>query len=285
MRSCHWLTIALALPLFGQDQPAARPVNFYSLEKEAALGAHLAGEVSQRTKSLDSPAVLVYVNRLGQRLAARFPPPAITFTFAVITGNSAGATHEPISLPGGYIFVPAPLFLAAQDEAEFAGMLAHAMAHVAARHYTREATRGGRITSPVVPLIFMGGWEGFGMNQGQNLAIPAGFLKFQRQTELEADRLAARAMSEAGFDPAALARYIGRVQPSEDRLRTPSLSLLPGRDERVAALSQAIQDLPSAVYSAGDDFQPIQDAVSRHIPAPPPPPTLRRSGGGQPRLR
>src|SRR5206468_770429 len=82
---------------------------------------------------LDNPEVQAYVEGIGRNLAAHLPDTSLTFTFAVLSDNHGGPTHEPISLPGGYIFVSSSLILAAQDEAEFAGMLAHAMIHVAAR--------------------------------------------------------------------------------------------------------------------------------------------------------
>jgi predicted Zn-dependent protease len=91
---------------------------------------------------LDNAAALDFVKRLGARLAAQLPEPRFDYTFAVTASDQSNVLHEPLSLPGGYIFVPTSLFLTVQDEAEFAGMLAHAMAHVANRDGTRAATRG-----------------------------------------------------------------------------------------------------------------------------------------------
>src|SRR4051794_1993768 len=100
-------------------------------EREAALGAHLAKEIGDRTKPLDSEAALHFVERLGARLAAQFPGLPWAVKFGVVTGEQTSRTHEPVALPGGYVFVPAELLPAAESEAEFAGMLAHAIAHVA----------------------------------------------------------------------------------------------------------------------------------------------------------
>jgi predicted Zn-dependent protease len=277
-----WITVfALPLPLLllAQDRPAGQAVNFYSLEKEAALGRQLAAEATRNTKPLDSAAVRDYVNQLGQGLAAKFSGPAFTYTFAVIASGADNTTHEPLALPGGYIFVPASLFLAAQDEAEFAGMLAHSIAHIARRHYTRQATRGQLANMSTVPLIYTGGWAGQAMNQNQNqnFSIPLGLLRFHRENELEADRLAADSMAAAGFDPAALARYIGRVQP-EDGSRSWVFSPLPARDQRLGRLEDAVRALPAQAYTAGDAFQVVRDEVRRLLPAPAltRPPTLRR---------
>jgi predicted Zn-dependent protease len=237
MRSSIWWIAVFTLPLLAQDRPA----NFYNLEKEAALGRQLAAETARHSKPLDSAAARGYVNELGQRLASKIPGPSITYTFAVVASGADNTTHEPLALPGGYIFVPARLFLAARDEAEFAGMLAHSMAHIAARHDTRQATRGQLVNMST--------------NQNQGAAIPVGLQRFRRETELEADRLAAEAMAAAGFDPTALARYVGRVQ-NED----------------------AVRAMPGQVYAAGDGFQAVREEVRRLMPEPVErkPPTLRR---------
>jgi len=241
-----WWIAVFALPLIAQD--------FYSLEKEAALGRQLAAEAARNTQPLDSAAAGDYVNELGQRLAVKLAGPAFDYTFAVAAGGADNSTHEPLALPGGYIFVPATLFLAAQDEAEFAGMLAHSIAHIAAWHFTRQATRGQFANMST-------------MNQNQSAALPLGFLRFQRQNELEADRLAVNSLAGAGFDPAALARYIGRVQPEDG-----------GRDQRVAALEDAVQAMPAQAYAAGEAFRGVQEEVRRLMPAPAAKrtPTLRR---------
>lgn len=258
------------LALSAQDQPIGRGVNFYGKEKEAALGAQLAGEVRQKTTALDSAAAHDYLARLGARLIAQIPDTGFAFTFTVAADGADISTHEPLALPGGYIFVPGSLFFAAQDEAEFAGMLAHSIAHVAARHGTRQATRGEIVSIASVPLIFMGGWTGFAMQQGAATAVPLGFLRFQRTLELEADRLAIGMMAGAGCDPDALVRYIGRVQPPPDQTTSKLFSPLPERDERVAAMRQAIQELPPRAYSPGKEFPPIQDEVRRLTPNPAP---------------
>ncbi|HXB67954.1 MAG TPA: M48 family metalloprotease [Candidatus Acidoferrales bacterium] len=282
MRSGAWWIAVFALPLLAQDRPTGQGVNFYSLEKEAALGRQLAADATRNTKPLDSAAVRDYVNQLGAGLAAKFSGPAFTYTFAVISRGADNATHEPLSLPGGYIFVPASLFLAAQDEAEFAGMLAHSIAHIARRHYTRQATRGQLVNMSLgnmstAPLIYMGGPAGQAMDQNQNLSIPLGLLRLHRENELEADRLAADSMAAAGFDPAALALYIGRVQP-EDGSRSWVFSPLPTRDQRLGRLEDAVRALPAQAYAAGVAFQVVRDEVRRLLPTPAltRPPTLRR---------
>jgi predicted Zn-dependent protease len=201
--------------------------HFYAAEKEGALGAQMASQVRRQTTPLGLLSVDRYVQTLGQQLAAQMPNAPETWTFSVIKDNQGGSTHEPLSLPGGYIFIRAPLILTAKNEAELAGMLAHAMAHVAGRHATRQAMDGELNQLAIIPLIFIGGGIDFGddgfSGYNQIALLPVAALKTQRQCELEADQAAAKTMAAAGFDPNALLSYIERVQPP----RANELSPLP----------------------------------------------------------
>jgi len=252
--------------LNAQGQPTGRGVNFYSLEKEAALGAQLAGEVHRKTAAIASAAVHDYVARLGARLIAQIPETGFTFIFTVVAEDMDSGIHEPLALPGGYIFVPASLFLAARNEAEFAGMLAHSIAHVAARHSTRLATRTDLAKIASEQVASTGGRTGDAVKQGAGLAVPLGFLQVQRTFELEADSLAIRMMAGAGCDPDALVRYIGRVQAPPDATGSKVFSPLPDRDQRITAMQHAIGNLPARAYSSGEEFPPIQDEVRRLVP-------------------
>jgi predicted Zn-dependent protease len=246
------------LAMSAQEQSIGRGVNFYSIEKEAALGAEMAQDVRRSTTAIDSAKVQDYVERLGRQLAAQLPDTGSAFTFSVVADDLSGPTHEPPALPGGYIFVPAGLILAARDEAEFAGMLAHAMAHVAARHGTRQATRATIMGMADIPVIYMGGWSG----RGGEPSIPLGLLAFQRAFESEADRLAVITMARAGYDPEALVGYIRRVQPVESD-RQDAFSPLPSRAARVASMEQTIRELPSRTYTASGGISILQEEV-RH---------------------
>jgi hypothetical protein len=193
MRSVRCLAILALGVAQGQQYQPGQGVNFYSKDKEIALGQRLAQEVRQRTTRLDSAAVNDYVKRVGANLAAQFPG-EWNFTFETVQQQQGGATDEPVALPGGPIFVSADLIVTAQSEAEFAGMLAHAMAHVVARHYTRQATKEdlGAIQTASLPVSAPG------------TAIRMGMLAFRRAMESEADYLAIKAMAAAGYDPARL---------------------------------------------------------------------------------
>ena len=188
-----------------------RGVNFYSIEKEQALGAQLAAEYRRQIRAFDAPSVNAYLDELGQRLAAQAPATGFTFTFELVDDDQTWI-HEAAAFPGGPVFVPASLILAVSSEDELAAMLAHAIAHIATRQETRQMTRVQIVNQSAIPLINMGGWNGYAIRQGASLAVPIGFLAFQRKHELESDQLAVRFLSSAGYDPQALARLLGGGQ-------------------------------------------------------------------------
>src|SRR5579871_5994688 len=130
-------------------------VNFYSIEKEIALGKQLAQEVERQAKIVDDPVIAEYVNRIGQNLV-RNSDAKVPFTIKVIDSEEINA----FALPGGFFFVNTGVLVNADNEAEMAGVMAHEIGHVAARHGTRQATRGQLVQYGSLPLIFLGGWTG-----------------------------------------------------------------------------------------------------------------------------
>src|ERR1051325_10905081 len=165
------LALVLAVPAtFAKDKKndpeeignrdVGKGVNFYSLEKEIALGKQLAQEVERQAKIVDDPVIAEYVNRVGQNLV-RNSDAKVPFTIKVVDSEEVNA----FALPGGFFFVNSGLILKADTEAELAGVMAHEIAHVAARHGTRQATRGQVMNLATIPLIFMGGWAGYGARQ------------------------------------------------------------------------------------------------------------------------
>ena len=266
-----------------QERTVGEGVNLYSIQKEAALGAQMAEEVRQSTTPVHSAAVREYVERIGLRLAAQFPDAAFQYSFSVIADAAGGQIHEPLSLPGGYIFVPAGLILTAQNDAEFAGMLAHAMAHVAARHGTRQASRSDIAVFLHLPLVFMGGWTGT-RPAGNEGAAPLSFLKLQRGYEIEADVLAIKSMAAAGYAPEALLRYIDRTQ-TESTTTPKVFSVLPQRDARMSGLKETIQGLSPETYTLTNEISAIQAEVPRVPPDREPRRPLLKRQDGEPRGR
>src|SRR5919109_2502399 len=149
------------------NRDVGKGVNFYSLEKEIALGKQLAQEVERQAKIIDDPIIAEYVNRVGQNLV-RNSDAKVPFTIKVLDSEEVNA----FALPGGFFFVNTGLILKAESEAELAGVMAHEIAHVAARHGTRQATRGQVVNLASIPLIFMGGWTGYAIRQAASIAIP-----------------------------------------------------------------------------------------------------------------
>jgi predicted Zn-dependent protease len=196
------------------DRNVSGKVNFYSLEKEIALGKMLAQQVERQSKVINDPIVSEYVNRIGQNLV-RNSDAKVPFTIKVIEDPTINA----FALPGGFFFVQSGLILHADTEAELAGVMAHEIAHVAARHGTRQATRGEIAQLATIPLIFMGGAAAYGIYEASGLLVPMGFLKFQRGFEAEADYLGVQYMYKAGYDPTAFVDFFERFRLSKNASR------------------------------------------------------------------
>ena len=196
------------------NRNVGKGVNFYSLEKEIALGKALAQEVERSAKLVDDPVVVEYVNRIGQNLV-RNSDAQVPFTIKVIDSDEINA----FALPGGFFYVNSGLVLRADEEAELAGVMAHEISHVTARHGTRQATKAELTQLALIPaLIFLpGGWAGYGIYQGLNFAIPLSFLKFSRDAEREADSLGMQYMYNAGYDPNAYVSFFEKIQGEERR--------------------------------------------------------------------
>jgi predicted Zn-dependent protease len=253
-----------ALLVSAQEREVGTGVNFYSIEKETALGKQLAGEFRLRTRPIENRSVLAYVDAIGQRLAKEMGGLPFPYSFELVA-DDATLMHEAASFPGGAVFVPGALILAARDEDEFAGMLARAVAHIASRHATKQATRAELVDIARTPVAYAGGWTGYALQQGADLAIPLGMLAMWRGMELEADRLAARKMAAAGWDPAALARYIERAQPADELTKPKTWQALPLRSARLTAIQAAIADLPAQAYGPHEKFAAIQEEVRRYM--------------------
>jgi predicted Zn-dependent protease len=225
------------------NRDVGKGVNFYSLEKEIALGKQLAQEVERQAKVIDDPVIAEYVSRVGQNLV-RNSDAKVPFTIKVLDTEEVNA----FALPGGFFFVNSGLILKAESESELAGVMSHEIAHVAARHGTRQATRGeiAQIGMIIASIAIPYGWTGYAIRQGAGLAIPLGFLQFSQAMEREADYLGLQYMYKAGYDPTAFVDFFEKIQTLEKR-KPGSLSKVfathPMTDNRIKAAQDEIQKI------------------------------------------
>jgi predicted Zn-dependent protease len=265
-------------------------VNFYSLEKEIALGKQLAQAVERQAKIVDDPIIAEYINRIGQNLV-RNSDAKVPFTIKVLDTEEVNA----FALPGGFFFVNSGLILKADTEAELAGVMGHEIAHVAARHGTRNATKGqlAQIGMIAASIAIPYGWTGYAIRQGMGLAIPMGFLTFSRANEREADHLGLQYMYKAGYDPVAFVDFFEKIETLEKK-KPGSIAKVfathPMMDDRIKAAQDEIQrDLkPKPEYvvttSEFNDVKARLATLHNHrkidTNSDPTRPTLRRVPGG-----
>jgi predicted Zn-dependent protease len=186
--------------------------NWYSVEKQVAMGRSFAQQVEAQVKMVNDPVVTEYINRVGQNLV-RNSDAQVPFTIKVIDSDVVNA----MALPGGFFYVNSGLILAADEEAEVAGVMAHEIAHVAACHAAREQTRASLLQMASIPFIFVGGGIGYAGYEAAGMAGMFGILKFSRGFEAEADYLGIEYMYRAGYDPSAFVSFFEKVQAMEKK--------------------------------------------------------------------
>jgi len=196
------------------NRNVGKGLDFYSLEHEIAIGKQLAQEVDRQAKFIDDPVVTEYVNRVGQNIV-RNSDAQVPFTIKVIDSDVVNA----FALPGGFFYVNSGLILHADEESELAGVMAHEIAHVCARHGTKQATKGQITQLAMIPaMIFIPyTWTGYAIYQGMNFMIPLTFLKFTRDEEREADFLGLQYMYKAGYDPNSFVAFFEKIEALEKK--------------------------------------------------------------------
>lgn len=186
--------------------------NWYSLDKQIAMGKQFAQQVESTAKLIQDPVITEYVNRVGQNIV-RNSDSRVPFIIKVIDDDSINA----FALPGGFFYVNSGLILAADNEAELAGVMAHEIAHVAACHAARQQTRGQLANLASIPLIFVGGGIGYAAYQAAGFAVPLTFMKFSRNFEADADHLGLEYMYKSGYDPQEFVSFFEKVQAQEKK--------------------------------------------------------------------
>lgn len=186
--------------------------NWYSTDTEIKMGKGYSMDIEKSTRFITDPVITEYVNRVGQNIVKNSDC-KVPFTIKVIDSDEINA----MALPGGFFYVNSGLILNADEEAELAGVMAHETAHVCAHHAVREQTRMNYAQLSTIPLMFVGGWTGYGIYEAMQFAVPMTFLKFSRDFEAQADFLGIQYMYRAGYDPQAFISFFEKVQALEKR--------------------------------------------------------------------
>jgi predicted Zn-dependent protease len=260
--------------------------NWYSIEKEIRMGKEFAQQIEQSVKLVQDPVVNEYVNRIGQNLV-RNSDAKVPFTIKVIDSDEINA----FALPGGFFYVNSGLILAADEEAELAGVMAHEIAHVAARHAMRQQTRGNWANFATLPLIFVGGGIGYAARSAAQIGLPLTFMSFSRGFEAEADYLGMEYSYATGYDPQASISFFEKIQAQEKKkpgtlakafashpqtpdriaqLQKEIATVLPPKDQYMVSTSE-FDDVKSRL-AALENRRKVKDAKDDGKP------TLRRTG-------
>ena len=237
--------------------------NWYSLATEIRMGKQYAQMIDSTVKLIQDPVITEYVNRVGQNIV-RNSDAQVPFTIKVIDASEVNA----FALPGGFFYVNSGLLLAADEEAELAGVMAHEVAHVAARHAVRQMTRFNLANIASIPLIFVGGGLGYAAWSAAGIAVPVTFMKFSRGFEEEADYLGLQYMYKAGYDPQSFMSFFEKIQAKE-KIKPGTLSKIfashPPIESRIAKTQKQIDTkLPAAAQYivTSSEFDEVRTRVA-----------------------
>jgi predicted Zn-dependent protease len=255
------------------------------------VGKQYAQMIEQSVKLVQDPIVNEYVNRIGQNLV-RNSDAKVPFTIKVIDSDEINA----FALPGGFFYVNSGLILAADEEAELAGVMAHEIAHVAARHAMRQQTRGNLANIASIPLIFLGGGIGYAARSVAQIGLPLTFMSFSRGFEAEADYLGMQYSYATGYDPQASISFFEKIQAQEKKkpgtlakafashpqtpdritqLQKEIATVLPAKDQYMVSTSE-FDDVKSRL-AALENRRKVKDVKDDSKP------TLRRTAGDKPK--
>jgi predicted Zn-dependent protease len=185
--------------------------NFVSMDKEIALGNEIAGEFEQTARMVEDPVINDYVDRIGQNIV-KHSDAKVPFHIKVVDTDEVNA----FAFPGGYFYVNKGLLLAARNEAELAGVMAHEISHVTARHATARMSKGQYLQLAAIPAMFVGGyWAQMGIQNALGLGINLELMGITRESEREADQLGIQYLWNAGYDPNAFVSFFEKMQQDE----------------------------------------------------------------------
>jgi len=270
--------------------------DWYSIDTDIKVGKQYAMMVEASARLIQDPVITEYVNRVGQNLV-RNSDAKVPFTIKVIDSDEINA----FALPGGFFYVNSGLILAADNEAELAGVMAHEISHVILRHATREMTRAGYVNLATIPLIFViNSWGLYeAVNMGMSLALPVTFMKFSRDFEAQADYFGLQYMYKAGYDPQAFIDFFEKIKALEKEKPgklAKAFASHPPTPERILKSQEEIREIlpPRPEYIVDtSEFDQVKARLAafengkKAIPTNPDKPTLRKTqtadkGNGQP---
>ena len=235
-----------------------------STEKEVRMGREAAAEVDRQAKFVDDPLITEYVNRVGQNIVLHSDA-KVPFTIKVIDSDEVNA----FALPGGFFYVNKGLILAADNEAELAGVMAHEIAHVAARHAVENQTKASLLEYAALGgSIFLGGIPGMIYQNTAGIGLLGIFMKFSRGAEEEADKLGVQYMYAAGYDPGAMATMFEKLEAKNKKkpgLIARAFSTHPAPpDRRASALALAARFPEHDEYViSSSEFQRVKNRLLR----------------------
>jgi len=235
--------------------------NWYSVEGQIRMGKEYSQQVESTAKLIKDPTITEYINRIGQNLV-RNSDSQVPFTIKVVDSDDVNA----FALPGGFFYVNSGLIMAADNEAELAGVMSHEIAHVAACHIARENTRSQLFNLASIPLIFVGGGVGYAARSLAGIGMPMTFLKFSRSFETEADFLGVEYMYKAGYDPQAFTTFFEKVEAQEKKKPgtiAKAFDTHPQTPDRLAKSQREIQTLLPDEEQYKVDTSEFQDIKAR----------------------
>ena len=263
--------------------------NWYSVNGEIGMGKQYSQEIEKSAHLVTDPVIVEYVNRIGQNIVKNSDC-KVPFTIKVIDSDEINA----MALPGGFFYVNSGLIMAADEEAELAGVMAHETAHVCAHHAAREMTRMNYAQIGSIPLIIFtqGSWTGYGIYEAAQLAVPISFLEFSREFEAEADWLGLQYMYKAGYDPQAFIQFFEKIDSLEKHKPGAIAKVFADHPQTPDRIMHSEQEIATIMPARPDyvvttsEFDDIKDRLARienkrklNDKSNGNKPTLRRVGG------
>jgi hypothetical protein len=263
--------------------------NWYSVNGEIGMGKQYSQEIEKSAHLVTDPVIVEYVNRIGQNIVKNSDC-KVPFTIKVIDSDEINA----MALPGGFFYVNSGLIMAADEEAELAGVMAHETAHVCAHHAAREMTRMNYAQIGSIPLIIFtqGSWTGYGIYEAAQLAVPISFLEFSREFEAEADWLGLQYMYKAGYDPQAFIQFFEKIDALEKHKPGAIAKVFADHPQTPDRIMHSEQEIATIMPARPDyvvttsEFDDIKDRLARienkrklNDKSNGNKPTLRRVGG------